>query len=216
VVPVFSDADRKTLYDKCIHIDAEDDLQRAFLNFCLNYLLLPGESEHFKMMKPFKDPRVDRVLKFRTGYGDVLKQHLEILSGPVKNVVIDRAQFGECVGDIALLFLISLYASNALGIQYTEYYVIFYDWLEKNAFQLDRQLSTRNYPIILQSFNWFGVYHDGHFFQHTNVLNCMLHWMKIIIAPPFNYIVDGVSILSLDLGDYEFYRSFMQEKHLRL
>jgi len=178
--------------------------------------LMPGESEHFKMAKPFKDPRVDRILKLRTGYGETLKQNLEVLSGPVKNVVLDKTQFGECVADIALLFLISLYASNALGIQFTEYFVIFYDWLEKNAFQLDRQLSTRTYPIILQSFNWFGLYHDGHFYQHTNILNCLLHWMRIIIAPPFNYVIDGVSILSMDLHKYEFYRLFMQEKHLRL
>jgi hypothetical protein len=216
VMPVFSDADRKVLFEKCIHIDSEDDLQRVFLNFCLNYLLLPGESEHFKVAKPFKPPRVDRVLKYRMGYGETLKQHLEVLSGPVKNIVTDTSQFGECIGDIAMLFLISLYASNALGIQYTEYFVIFYDWLEKYASQLHRQLSTRNYPIILQSFNWFGIYHDGHYYQHNNVLNCMLHWMKIIIEPPFNYVVDGISILSLDLKDYEFYRLFMQEKHLRL
>ena len=215
VMPIFSDGDRKTLFDKCIHIDAEDDLQRAFLNFCLNYLLMPGESEHFKMAMPFKDARVDRVLKLRTGFKETLKQHLEMLSGPVKNIVLDKTQFGDCVSDIALLFLISLYASNALGIQYTEHYVIFYDWLETNAFQLDRQLSTRNYPMIMQSFNWFGIYHNGHFYQHTSVLDCMLHWMKIIISPPFNYVIDGVSILSLDLHDYEFYRLFMQEKHFR-
>jgi len=69
--------------------------------------------------------------------------------------------------------------------------------------------------MIMQSFNWFGIYHNGHFYQHTSVLDCMLHWMKIIISPPFNYVIDGVSILSLDLHDYEFYRLFMQEKHFR-
>jgi hypothetical protein len=216
VLPVFSDADRNTLLQKCLFVDREDDLQRPFLNFCLNYLLLPGELEHFKAERPFKDPRVDRVLKFRKGYTKILASVLDFLGGPVRNVVTETELLGSCIADLALAWLASLYLSNRMGIQFTEYFIIFYDWLDKNSHQLQRQLSTRTFPLIMQSFNWIGVYYDGRFYEHASLLNSLLHWMSIIVKAPFHYSVDGISILSLELNDYEFYRSFMQEQHLRL
>jgi len=215
-MPHFSEHDRKRLLDCCLFTDSGDDLQRPFLNFCLNTLLMPGEVEHFRAERPNKDPRVDRVLKLRPAYGPILRRQSDLLSGPVANLVTDTSEFGECIGDLALTFIVSLYMSNAMGLQFTEAFVIFYDWLDKHSQQLQRQLSTRNYPIILQSFNWIGLYYNEVFYEHASVLNAVLHWMQIISGPPFNYIVNGASILSLELHEYDFYRLLVQEKQLRL
>jgi len=214
--PRFSDTDRNTLLQKCLFVDREDDLQRPFLNFCLNYLLMPGEMEHFRAEFPFKDPRVDRVLKHRKGYNKILEATENMLSGPVRNIVTDKQQLGACVADLALAWLASLYLGNRMGVPFTEYFIIFYDWLDKHSHQLERQLGTRTYPLIMQSFNWIGVYYNGQYYEHASLLDSILHWISIVVRAPFHYTVDGISILSLDLNDYEFYRSFMQEQHAGL
>jgi hypothetical protein len=61
-----------------------------------------------------------------------------------------------------------------------------------------------------------GVYYNGQYYEHASLLDSILHWISIVVRAPFHYTVDGISILSLDLNDYEFYRSFMQEQHAGL
>lgn len=203
--PRFSKQDRETLYNKCIDADNNDDLQQPFMNFCFNYFVMPGERLAYLREKPNKDPRPDRLLKFRTGSSDRVNWISERLDEAMKTI-IEKEYFGKAVNDIALLFLLDVYASNLLATSFSERFVVFYDWLNKAGDQLERQLAEKHYPLILQSFNWIGLYYSGMYYDHQNVLDAFLHWMKIVSGPPWNMRIDGLRMESFEMYRYEWYR----------
>lgn len=203
-VPKFSKHDRDLLYERCIDVDANDDLQTPFMMFYLRYISMPGELHAYERDKPHKDPRPDRVLKFRWGSVDRVHWITERLAEPLKNI-IEKNHFGDAVTDIALLFLLDVYASNILGASFSERFVIFYDWLQKVSHDLETQLNEKHFPVILQSFNWIGVYYNSQYYNHKSSLNAFLHWMQIAAGPPWNMSIDGLRMDGFDMYQFDFY-----------
>lgn len=205
-LPKFTKHDRDLLYKRVIDADSNDDLQNPFMMFYLRYITMPGELHAFERDKPHKDPRPDRVLKFRWGSVDRVHWITERLAEPLRTI-IEKRYFADSVTDIALLFLIDVYASNILGASFSERFVIFYDWLQKVSQDLETQLNEKHFPVILQSFNWIGIYYNSQYYEHQNVLDAFLHWMKIACGPPWNMSIDGLRMETFDMYQFDFYHS---------
>lgn len=208
-LPFFSEHDKQLLLKNFITIDSEDDLQLPFLKFCLNYIMMPGETDNYLFKKPHKLLRADHVMRKREGYSDILNRQLETLSLPVRNLIDNPDMFGHCVSELAMCFLMSHYMGSIIGIEFSNEFVRFYAWMDDIYHDLALQLSAKRDPVILQAFNWFGLYYRGHFFDHKSLLDATLHWILIVCKDPFNYRIQNASILPLRLSQYEFYRMYV-------
>ena len=208
-LPFFSEKDKQLLLKNFITIDSEDDLQLPFLKFCLNYILMPGEVDNYLFQRPHKLLRADHVIRKREGYLDILNRQLETLALPVRTLIDNTDIFGNCVAELAMCFLMSHYMGSTIGIEFSNEFVRFYAWMDDNYNDLALQLSAKRDPIILQTFNWFGLYYRGHFFDHKSLLDAVLHWILIVCKDPFNYRIQNASILPLRLSQYEFYKMYV-------
>lgn len=207
-LPKFSDADRKRVFDLCIDIDADEDLQTPFMFFCLKYITLPGAARAFARDKPHKEARPDKVLTYVWGDRDRINTIAEWLAKPLKEF-IHANKMGDAVRDLALLFLIDAYASNTINGPFSARFVLVYETLlntmSKNN-QLEVELRERKYPVIIQSFNWIGVYNYPYYYHHEDVINAFLHWLMIVSRPPWNLKVEGTSMEEFNIKLYEFSR----------
>lgn len=207
-LPKFSKEDRKRVYDLCIDTDTDEELQTPFMLFCLKYITQPGALRAFSRDKPQKEARQDKVLKYVWGERERINTIAEWLAYPLKRFIQEN-KMGDAIRDLALLYLIDTYASNVINGSFSGRFVLVYESLfnvmSKNN-QLEVELRERKYPVLIQSFNWIGLYNYPYYYHHENVIDAFLHWLMIVSQPPWNMKVEGTSMEDFNIRLYQFSR----------
>jgi hypothetical protein len=203
--PKFADADRKRVFDLCIDIDEDEELQTPFMLFCLNYLIIPGAKQSYARDKPQKDTRSDKILSYVWGDRDRVRKIAEYLALPLNKFVRDNP-LGDVIKDLALLHLIDAYASNIINGQFSARFVLVYETLLDmyKKKQLEVELRERKYPVIVQTFNWIGLYNYPSYYHHESVIDAFLHWLLIVSKPPWNMKIEGTALDNFNIKRYEF------------
>jgi len=201
----FSVRDYNRLYRLALNSDKADDTLDAFREECLDYLIMPGERTAFRDQFPKIQLRADRVLTSRVNVAaEALSMQQEALMKSVRGNIEDDTLFGSCVADLALLHLVSYYVRTTSALS-LDSFVVRSPWLFRNESSLGEQLMSRTSPMIVQSFNWFGILYEQQFYEHNDIIKCVLHWMQIISGKPFYGKVNGVTIDALLPKTYDFF-----------
>ena len=97
--------------------------------------------------------------------------------------------------DLLVLLLIDSYVSNNCNVAW------FNTFVETNIELLHetqpRDYCNRHYPILVQYFNRFGLYYQGTLYPHASAAKCFVHWLHIMMRPPFSGKWVGKSLVEL-------------------
>jgi hypothetical protein len=202
-LPSFTADEQERVRAACIGLDDEElTLQGLYMSFHLNSLIMPGEVMAFRHRPRFKangeperrqEPRPDRVLAVRYQSSAPLRHIMEQLSQPLRRIIESNC-LGRCASECALLHLLDMHATTVTGRPFFEHFVLWEHWLLENASRLERVLRERHYPLIVQSFNWIGVYYAGTYYDHRNVCAAFLHWLQLVLAAPWHGRVEGIDM----------------------
>lgn len=98
-----------------------------------------------------------------------------------------KGLFDKAGTDMMYILLMDSLVGNMWQIEWIKTFVVYNtDMLE----QLDKNTDTDDwfrvpYPLIVQSFNHFDVFHQGVLYEHQNVAKAFCQWYKIMLQPPF-------------------------------
>ncbi len=224
-LPVFSTAQRKLLWERLKKCDTDQIIVPDFRTMALNLLIRPGERDHYLNTQPNASKRVDLVVRSRLGEHELTEKWMEYLSLDTIKIARNLSHFGdlnleeekeqgeedeyfdECISDCAVIQLAQFYITTALGKPMHRIYFWNYFDLFEMAGDLDSQLN-RPYPLVLQNFNWYGIYYKNKFYSHKDALDTLLHWLYIIWMNSNQYEESKyfayTSIGNLRINDYKF------------
>jgi hypothetical protein len=99
-------------------------------------------------------------------------------------IIVRQKLFDKVTTEILHVLLLDSFVSNITGLRWMNTFVEFNVQLMKQQ-ELTRHLD-RVYPRIVQDFNTFNLLHKGVLHIHNSVAKSYLHWLAIMLAPPFN------------------------------
>jgi hypothetical protein len=118
----------------------------------------------------------------------------ERLPGQKRKGVFDRA-----ATDLMYVLLIDSWLGNLWQLEWVKIFVVYnLDLVEEGAGEFRFRV---DYPLIVQSFNHFDVYHEGILYGHQNLAKAFCHWYRIMMQEPFNGQFNNRSIECYDLKD---------------
>jgi hypothetical protein len=97
------------------------------------------------------------------------------------------------IRDALLLLIIDAYVNNRSSINFLSNFVVFHSHLETEELP-GKFLADKRRPLIVQSYNHFNLYYNGELFVYNKAMLAFLHWLRILLRPPFNGIFNGVDI----------------------
>ena len=86
--------------------------------------------------------------------------------------------------EILHVLLLDSFISNITGLRWMDTFVEFNVQLMKRP-EVDEYLD-RNYPRIVQDFNDFNLLHNKVLYVHNSAAKSYIHWLDIMMRPPFN------------------------------
>ena len=206
-IPIFTEQQKDLVRKRIFPCDVDGTCKDDFRNFVLQSLIRPGERQHYLSTKPNASTRVDLVIRSRPGDERLADKWMEHLALDTSQIGQDPNCFDECVRDWALIELAQLYIKSEACVETTRsYFWNYFDLIDLED-ALESQLN-REYPMILQNFNWYGVYYKTRFYSHEDAASAILHWLYIVWENSLP--LEGVkffppaSIVNLQLKAYNF------------
>jgi hypothetical protein len=222
-IPIFTQEQRKLLWSRLAVCDLDQIVVPNFRTLSLNFLIRPGERDHYINTKPNESTRVDLVIRSRVGEHELAEKWMEYLA--LDTIKIARnpyhfsdlelekekeedeedEYFDECICDCALIELAHFYIKSSLGKQLTHFWNYFelFEMVPDLISQLNRP-----YPMVIQNFNWYGVYFRGRFYSHRDACDVILHWLYLVWENSRQFdetkYFEYTSISNLNLNDYRF------------
>lgn len=178
-IPIFTKEQKELLKSRIYPCDPDGECKDRFRNFVLQSLIRPGERQHYLSTKPNESRRVDLVIRTRPGDEKLADKWMEQLSLDVAQIAQDTSCFDECVRDWAIMELFQFYVRTEACVETHQSYFWNYFDLIKLEESLAAQLN-RPYPMLLQNFNWYGVYYLNRFYEHEDACSAALHWLYIV------------------------------------
>lgn len=179
LIPIFTKQQKELLKSRLFPCDPDGECKDRFRNFVLQSLIRPGERQHYLSTRPNESKRVDLVIRTRPGDEKLADKWMEQLSLDVAQVAQDTTCFDECVRDWAIIELFQFYVRTEACVETHQSYFWNYFDLIKLEDSLAAQLN-RPYPMMLQNFNWYGVYYLNRFYEHEDACSAALHWLYIV------------------------------------
>lgn len=98
------------------------------------------------------------------------------------------------IRDAELLLIVSAYVNNrSAGLLFLSNFVVFHSTLESMDAPASF-LASRRRPLIVQSYNHFNLYYNGELFVYNKAMPAFLHWIRIILQPPYRGIFGGIDV----------------------
>lgn len=187
----------------------------AFTKAYFKLALRPGEYRRYRRDFPQQPQSGSAIVQYERSVAEK-NQLMEALSEAPWIVAESKAEYaarqreaearGQTVSlrlqrserDILLLLLINAYVNNCVSAMF--------NWLKLfvhlNAELLgqpeaEEQLLSSAYPLIVQSYNAFAVYHRGTHYSHRRVAAAFVHWLRIVLGPEFRGNVENYDLKPL-------------------
>lgn len=98
------------------------------------------------------------------------------------------------VRDALLVYITNAYINNrSQRLNFAVNFVVFHSVLE-NVESPRAYLDSKRRPLIVQSYNHFNFYHKGQLFVYNRFSLALVHWISVLLSPPYNGYYDGIEI----------------------
>jgi hypothetical protein len=158
------------------------DLIGLFFKTYMRCALRPSERQRYLRDYPGKVVSAPTIIEKLRGE-DSKKRIMEHLAR-APWIIARQKLFDRTTLDLLHVLLLDSFVSNITGLRWMDTFVEFNVQLmrkENVASYLDR-----SYPRIVQDFNNFNLLHNKVLYIHNSVACAYIHWLDIMMKPPFN------------------------------
>jgi len=110
--------------------------------------------------------------------------------------IMTEKRFDKASRDVLLMLMIDSYVSNKLRFEWMDKFVDFNIYVVKQGLNYIDSID-KQYPKIIQDFNFFNVVHNDNIYIHNSATASFLHWIKIIMSEPYNGKIGALDVSSL-------------------
>lgn len=164
-------------------------LTEKFRGIYARYVIRPSEIARFHRDKKSAYAEAVRVMKHSRAKStiNVLLEKLD--ASPWAIVDPERPMFDKTSLDIMHILLLDTMLGNMWELEWMQIFVrMNLDLLATD--DLDAVLNV-SYPLIVQNFNHFNVWHNRTLYVHNSAAKSFLHWLRILLSAPYNGYYDG-------------------------
>ena len=158
------------------------DLIGLFFKTYMKCGLRPSERQKFLRDYPTKAVSAPAIIEKMRGE-DSKKRIMEHLAR-APWVIAREKLFDKTTTEILYILLLDSFISNITGLRWMDTFVEFNVQLLKRKDVAD--YLDRNYPRIIQDFNNFNLLHNKVLYIHNSAAKSYIHWLHIMMKPPFN------------------------------
>ena len=159
-------------------------LQAKYFTAYMNAFLRPSEVERYKRDHPGLELSGSMIIeKMR---GSLTKNALmEKLAGAPWEITRDKLLSAYEL-DVMYLMMLDTRVNNACNKLNWMVTMVYYN---VHLLDMHNPIGTltkgKNFPMLVQAFNGTGVYHAGKYYSHNSAAKSFIHWLCIILLPPF-------------------------------
>lgn len=174
---------------------ADNTLESMFLQACTKSLLRPSEMNRYRRKCPGEDTTAASILRAMRP-PEACEQIFTDLSN-MPSFIIENKMFFRPEREVLITLMLQVAISNLVvgELSWLNTFVHFRTELMENSDALE--FVDREYPVIVQHFNSFGVYWKKRLLPTKHILEAFVHWLNMMMGPPFKGSYKNISLHSL-------------------
>jgi hypothetical protein len=158
------------------------DLIGLFFKTYMKCSLRPSERQKF--LRDYHNKAVSSPAIIEKMRGEDSKKRIMEHLARAPWIIVREKLFDKTTTEILHVLLLGSFISNITGLRWMDTFVEFNVQLMKRP-EVDEYLD-RNYPRIVQDFNDFNLLHNKVLYVHNSAAKSYIHWLHIMMKPPFN------------------------------
>ena len=172
---------QQTVTDSALEMNNKD-LIGLFFKTYMRCALRPSERQKYVRDYPSKPVSAPAVIEKMRGTDSKRRVMEHLARAPW--IIVREQLFDRTTTDLLYILLIDSFVSNITGLRWMNTFVEFNVQLQKQRSVSD--YLDRTYPRLVQDFNNFNLLHQGVLYVHNGAAKSYIHWLDIMLKPPFN------------------------------
>jgi len=101
--------------------------------------------------------------------------------------------------DAMLLLVLNAYVNNRSSLTFFSTFVVFRQTFSRQP-NPEEFLRNKKRPLIVESFNHYNFYHNGVLYVYNSAMLSFMHWIRVLLSPPYNGFYGSVDIRGVVKG----------------
>jgi len=98
-----------------------------------------------------------------------------------------------------LLLVLNAYVNNRSSLTFFSTFVVFRQTFSRQP-NPEEFLRNKKRPLIVESFNHYNFYHNGVLYVYNSAMLSFMHWIRVLLSPPYNGFYGSVDIRGVVKG----------------